>query len=160
MPDLPLTCLSSAEFKRTTEVLEGQNTVIDFWTTSCTRCPDALDNLNDLASKPSHANVKFVSICCGDQTDGPRNIIEDKDEQPKWENISHYHMDFENKEIAKDMLGFRQVPFYVVLNDRGEIIQSGGKRDVNFENIPGAVVMREQEEEKKEEYEFCMDEDF
>lgn len=28
MPDLPLTCLSSAEFKRTTEVLEGQNTVI------------------------------------------------------------------------------------------------------------------------------------
>lgn len=69
-------------------------------------------------------------------------------------------MDFENKEIAKDMLGFRQVPFYVVLNDRGEIIQSGGKRDVNFENIPGAVVMREQEEEKKEEYEFCMDEDF
>ena len=134
----------------------------DFWTTKCTRCPDALDNLNSMAQQPEYANVHFSSIVL-DECDGARNIIETPDDQPRWSHINHYYMDRDYKENAKDVLGFNQVPFYVVLNERGEIIQKGSKKQIDFKHIPGV----ESEETKEEEIEsepmervFCMDEDF
>ena len=74
-----------------------------------------------MADKPEYASVKFTSIVL-DECDGARNIIELENE-PRWKNINHYYMDSEFKEIAKEALGFNQVPFYVVLNDKGEIVQ-------------------------------------
>ena len=109
--------------------------LVDFWTTKCTRCPEALDDLNSIAGRESFSDVRFVSICC-DELDGARNIIE-KDDEPKWGRISHFYMDDRNKEKAKEVLGFKSVPFYVVLNERGEILQKGGKRDVDLELIGG-----------------------
>jgi thiol-disulfide isomerase/thioredoxin len=163
LPDFPLTCLSSAEFKSTSDVFKGRNTVIDFWTTKCTRCPQALDELNSLAQQSKYSNVTFTSIVL-DECDGARNIIETPNDAPRWQNIQHYYMDVKFKEEAKDKLGFRQVPFYVVMDDKGVIVQKGSKRDIDFGVIPG--VEKEEEEEKVEEKEceeervFCMDEDF
>mmetsp|Transcript_16891 Transcript_16891/g.21369 ORF Transcript_16891/g.21369 Transcript_16891/m.21369 type:complete len:177 (-) Transcript_16891:67-597(-) len=162
--DIPLTCLRTAEFKNTLDAFEGKNIVIDFWTTKCTRCPDALDKLNSMAKQPQYANVEFASIVL-DECDGARNIIETPDEQPRWNNIQHYYMDKDYKEHAKSMLGFNQVPFYAIINESGQIVQKGNKKQVNFDDVPGIIRLveekeREVEETKTEERVFCMDDDF
>ena len=113
-----------------------------------------------MATLPEYANVQFTSIVL-DECDGARNIIETPDEKPRWNNIQHFYMDKDFKEQAKISLGMSQVPFYVVLNENGEIVQKGSKKQVNFDNIPGMI--QPVEEEKTEEIEervFCMDEDF
>lgn len=68
-----------------------------------------------------------MSICC-DKLDGAREIIE-KDDELKWPNVQHYYMDPESKEIAKSVLGFASVPFYVMVNAQGKITQKGNKVD-------------------------------
>ena len=119
--------------------------------------------------------VRFTSVVL-DTCDGARNIIETPDDRPRWGTVGHYHLDDEYRDEAKEALGFRQVPFYVVLNEDGDIVQKGGKRDIDFEAVPGVI---HQEEEKGEENcdianeenvrevdaapmdrVFCMDEDF
>ena len=110
------------------------------------RCPAALDNLNSMADKPEYSNVTFNSIVL-DECDGARNIIE-KENEPRWSNLHHYYMDKEFKETAKAALGFNQVPFYVVLDDKGNIVQKGSKKQIDFDAIPGVV--RPHEEEKSE----------
>lgn len=135
LPTYPLTNLATAEFT-TTRTFTGP-TIIDFWTTKCTRCPAALDELNAMAASPIYKNVKFASICC-DCCDGAREILDEHDE-PKWKHVDHYFMGFEYKEMAKKVLGFKSVPFLVVLNEEGEIVQMGGKKQIDFDNIPGMV---------------------
>lgn len=148
--------------------------MIDFWTTKCVKCPDALDNLNSLAQNPQYANVEFTSIVI-DACDAARNIIEEKESQ-RWSHIKHYFMDKAFKEEAKSLLGFQQVPFYVVLDEKGDIVQKGGTRQVDFDAIPGIVRKTENISISKNEEElialrdgtcshsservFCMDEDF
>ena len=90
-----------------------------------------------MAQKPEYSNVKFTSIVL-DECDGARNIIE-KDNEPRWKNINHFYMDKSFKEAAKAALGFNQVPFYVVLNEKGEIVQKGSKKQIDFDTIPGVV---------------------
>ena len=70
-----------------------------------------------------HPNVEFVSICC-DSLDGAREIIE-REEEPKWSSVNHYFMSKENKEKAKKILGFKRVPFYVVLGEEGQLLEKG-----------------------------------
>lgn len=113
----------------------------DFWTTKCTRCPEALDKLDDMAQDPKYKDVQFISICC-DKLDGARDIIE-KEDDLRWQNINHYFMDQQDKELAKKILGFQQVPFYVVLDEEGSIQQSGNGKQVDFEEIPGVVRQNE-----------------
>lgn len=108
---------------------------IDFWTTRCTRCPAALDRLNEMAADPAYGNVHFVAIVC-DSLDGARNIIE-QDDEPRWANLQHYFMSQADKERAKKILGFHSVPFYVVVNERGVICQKGNK--VDWDTIPGFI---------------------
>ncbi len=120
-----------------------------------------------MASMPKYSNVEFNSIVL-DECDGARNIIETSTE-PRWNNVKHYYMDKDFKEEAKEALGFNQVPFYVVLNEKGEIVQKGSKKQIDFDTIPGVerpkedeidkVEMKEQVEEKPKPMErvFCMD---
>lgn len=124
---------------------------LDFWTTKCTRCPDALDKLDDMAQDPKYENVQFVSICC-DKLDGARDII-DQEEEERWQNVSHYFMEEKDKEEAKKLLGFRQVPFYVVLDENGGIQQMGNQRAIDFDEVPGVVRPESSESSWSEEEE-------
>jgi len=137
IPTLPLVCSKTADSKNTKQIVKGKNTVIDFWTTRCTQCPEALDKLDDMAQDPKYKDVQFISICC-DKLDGARDIIE-RDDDLRWQNVNHYFMDKEDKETAKKLLGFKQVPFYVVMDENGSITQSGNGRQVDFEEVPGVV---------------------
>jgi len=84
-----------------------------------------LDRLNEMAME--HPDVQFVSICC-DSLDGAREIIERNDEL-RWSSVQHFYMSKENKETAKKLLGFNHVPFYVVLNEEGRLIEKGNHVD-------------------------------
>jgi hypothetical protein len=81
----------------------------------------------------SDSPVKFLSVCC-DLLDGAREIIE-RPSTPRWRAMRHYYMPPVAKEQAKRWLGFRQVPYYVVLSARGELLYSGSKIDWNL--VPG-----------------------
>jgi hypothetical protein len=109
----------------------------DFWTTRCTRCPEALDKLNDAAAAGNGDNentVQFISVCC-DAMDGAREIL-DRDAEPLWDAMTgHYFMDVVHKERAKKLLGFNQVPFYVVFSEVGEILYTG--RTINLTSYLG-----------------------
>jgi hypothetical protein len=86
-------------------------------------------------------------------------------------------MDKVFKEEAKSLLGFQQVPFYVILDENGDIVQKGGTKQVDFESIPGivrqmdhvSIADREDEDRIVSDTArsvepparvFCMDEDF
>jgi hypothetical protein len=88
-----------------------------------------------LAQDPKYENVQFVSICC-DQLDGAREILEQQKDL-RWSHVQHYFMETQHKEQAKQILGFKSVPFYVMLNLEGEITQKGSK--VDFDDVPGVV---------------------
>jgi thiol-disulfide isomerase/thioredoxin len=111
--------------------------IADFWTTKCTRCPDALDKFDSMAKDPKYENVQFISICC-DKLDGARDIIE-QEENSRWQNVNHYFMDEKDKEVAKKILGFKSVPFYVVLDEAGGIRQKGNQKAIDFDEVPGVV---------------------
>ena len=91
-----------------------------------------------MAKDPKYKDVQFISIVC-DKLDGARTIIE-QDNDLRWQNVNHYFMNTQDKETAKSILGFQQVPFYVVMDEHGAITQSGNGRQVNFEVIPGIQV--------------------
>jgi hypothetical protein len=122
---------------------------LDFWTTRCTRCPAALDKINAMAADPKYGqSIHFMSICC-DSLDGAREIIEELD-QRRWPNLRHYFMSPDDKEKAKRILGFQAVPFYVMLDERGDITQMGNK--VDFERLPGMDLFSEKENEVEPGY--------
>ena len=117
-----------------------------------------MDKLDSMAKDPKYENVQFVSICC-DKLDGARDIIE-RDDDPRWQNVNHYYMDQKDKEEAKKILGFKSVPFYVVLDESGSIKQLGGHKAIDFEEVPGVVRPEPEpmhEEEKKEDFEIVLD---
>lgn len=98
----------------------------DFWTTKCVQCPAALDKLNQLAT--DYPEVQFVSICC-DSLDGAREILQRHD-APRWDAVHHFFMNKADKERAKKLLGFASVPFYVVLDEEGGMVEKGNKIDL------------------------------
>lgn len=71
--------------------------------------------------------MQFVSICC-DSLDGAREIIE-RDEELRWSSIQHFYMSRDDKEMAKKVLGFKRVPFYVVLDEEGRLVEKGNNVD-------------------------------
>lgn len=160
-PQLPIISLSTADEISTTDLPDGRLTIvgesirsigtnltfgqaqpnslneplsfspfpsmIDFWTTKCVKCPSALDKLNGMAM--NHPDEQFVSICC-DSLDGAREILE-RDDELRWSRVQHFFMSKEDKEAAKKMLGFKQVPFYVVLGEDGQLLEKGNHVDLH-----------------------------
>uniref|UniRef100_A0A6U5LBN3 Thioredoxin domain-containing protein n=1 Tax=Corethron hystrix TaxID=216773 RepID=A0A6U5LBN3_9STRA len=159
--DVRLTCMDSAKFGlRFSEEILGKNfdvnrkhqyTVVDFWTTACTRCPEALDHLNGMAATHEYENTFFISICCGSLEEGigagcdPAREIRDRAGglNPRWNDMDgHYHTDVEGKEILKKVFGFRTVPFYAVFSKDGDVLQTGGPKSIDWDALriePNAV---------------------
>lgn len=105
---------------------------VDLWTTRCTRCPAALDTLNEFAAGVTDpddiaTSMQCVSICCGDTLDGAREIIE-ATKLPRWSAIQHFFMAYNDKERFKQLLQFRQVPFYIVFDRNGTLLYSGNQK--------------------------------
>lgn len=134
---LPIMCLSTATELTVRDLVANKNIIIDLWTTRCTRCPDALDKLNYEASQIDLLNesTEFVSICLGGTVDAAREILEEPS-VPRWIHMSHYFMDNDSKEKAKQILQFKTVPYYIVCNDNNEIVEAGNKC-MDLKTLPG-----------------------
>lgn len=88
-----------------------------------------MDKLNELSQATSEdGSIQFVSICC-DKLDGAREIIQCND-IPRWSCIRHFFMDHQHKELAKHLLGFTQVPYYVVFDALGNLVFAGASLPV------------------------------
>ena len=82
-----------------------------------------------MAREKQRSSIQFISVCC-DSFDGAIGII-DKGTSLRWQHVSHYFMEPNDKEEAKQVLGFASVPFYVVINREGIIEQKGGARKID-----------------------------
>lgn len=111
--------------------LQAQNNnkpmVIDFWHTKCTRCPAALEKLNEESEK--HPEILFIS-CALSQGVGNKDVAADLAND--WTNLTHIWMEIDEKEQAKKVFNFTAVPFYVVVGKDGSIIGSGEPKLVNY----------------------------
>ena len=101
--------------------------VIDFWHTKCTRCPAALEKLNDEAEM--HPEIMFVSCAL---SQGPGNRAVAADLVGDWGNMIHIWMEMEAKELAKAAFNFTAVPFYAVISKDGDIIGTGEPKAINY----------------------------
>jgi hypothetical protein len=59
--------------------------------------------------------------------DGAREIIEST-KLPRWGAMQHYFMEYQDKERCKELLQFRQVPFYIVFDSDGALLYAGNQK--------------------------------
>jgi hypothetical protein len=96
-----------------------------------------LDKLNYEASQIDilDETTEFVSICLGGTVDAVREILEETD-IPRWNHMQHYFMDNDSKEKAKQILNFKMVPYYIVVNNETNLIYAGNKC-MDLKTLPG-----------------------
>lgn len=58
------------------DLCEGRIGVIDFWHTKCTRCPAAIEKLNDIAKKFDDKDVLWLT-CALSQGEGNCGVVHD-----------------------------------------------------------------------------------
>eukprot|EP01051_Picozoa_sp_SAG22_P023168 SAG22_NODE_5858_length_941_cov_1.587886_1_plen_158_part_10 len=122
-PVLPVTDLATGAETTIAELAAGKVALVDFWTTKCVRCPQAIEKLN--AKAPKHADIAFFTICCelsdvANNADVAKEIVEEEE----WEELTHTFMKFETKEAMKLHFGFKSVPHYVVIDQAGTILHN------------------------------------
>ncbi|CAM9334266.1 unnamed protein product [Scytosiphon promiscuus] len=104
---------------------DSKTTVYDFWTTRCTNCPAALDALDAIArQRPS---VKFVGVNIDDAV-AAGELINQAASEGRWTGLTHAHLAEDEKEKAKDILGMKTVPFYVVVSEDGTVLRHGSAK--------------------------------
>jgi hypothetical protein len=110
-----------------------EQSFIEFWSLKPGRCSKALDRLDDMAACPAYKDVRFAAICCG-AANGSPDMVEAFVGR-RWSNMSHYFMNYKSKERAKRVLHFRSIPFYVVLDELGHVVQRGRRSQVDFGSV-------------------------
>lgn len=100
--------------------------VVDFWNERCTRCPEALTKLDQIASQKGSL-IDFVACALSTSEDASvertKEIIGDN-----FEHLGHAHMGFDAKERLKTLLSFSTLPFCIVCDRRGNIMWKGDPR--------------------------------
>ena len=126
----------------------GKPLVLDFWHTRCVKCPEAISKLEVIA--PKHPGVTFAACCLslGSETEGTQEqVLELLDGQ--WEGLQHLYMTFAEKEAAKQVFGFKAVPFVAVFGGDGALKFAGEPKDVDFATVfdaaPAAAAAEEQQ---------------
>ncbi|MEM6805215.1 MAG: TlpA disulfide reductase family protein, partial [Bacteroidota bacterium] len=95
---------------------------IDFWATYCAPCISEMMVSNDMHDQYTEKSVVFIYLC-----------IDGKKRQTKWDKIVNgrglkgHHIqlsDTQSNELMK-ALGFTAVPFYLILDQDGKLIEQG-----------------------------------
>jgi len=126
-----LTCTHiEKEEKMTLDIFRSSKAlVLDFWHTKCVKCPAALEKLNKLSV--DYPGVIFAS-CAVSLSEGDLDMVTEMVEDT-WENLTHLYMTIEEKEKAKEIYGFKSVPFCVVFSVDGEILAKGDPKTIDFQ---------------------------
>ncbi|CAM9899280.1 unnamed protein product, partial [Ectocarpus sp. 12 AP-2014] len=123
------------------DLRDAKATVYDFWTTRCTNCPAALDALDSIAlGRPS---VTFVAVNI-DDSGAARELVSQAASEGRWTRqgkwrcflfLAHVHLAEDEKERAKDILGMRTVPFYVVVGEDGKVLRHGSAKTLPLKTV-------------------------
>ena len=105
--------------------------VIDFWHTKCTKCPLALEKLDEMSN--NYSNVNFVS-CALSLAENDLDVVKDISED-NWDNLMKLYLTIDGKEKAKELFGFKAVPFCVVFSTDGSLIASDDPKNINFDSL-------------------------
>lgn len=97
--------------------LTGQKIFLDFWASWCGPCVREMEHSKFLQKKVKDQNVAFVFF----STD-----INEKDWQKGLKRIKikghHFRLKPEDKHFIKDLFKIRGIPYYVILNKEGKIL--------------------------------------
>ncbi|CAN0552912.1 unnamed protein product, partial [Ectocarpus sp. 12 AP-2014] len=108
--------------------------------TRCTNCPAALDALDSIAlGRPS---VTFVAVNI-DDSGAARELVSQAASEGRWTRqgksrcfpLTHVHLEEDEKERAKDILGMRTVPFYVVVGEDGKVLRHGSAKTLPLKTV-------------------------
>ncbi|CAM9645085.1 unnamed protein product, partial [Laminaria digitata] len=116
---------SELELTALGDLRSSKATVYDFWTTRCTNCPAALDSLDAIARK--RPSVTFVGVNI-DDAGAAKDLVSKAALQGRWTSLTHAHISEDDKEKAKNILGMRTVPFYVVVGQDGRVLRHGNAK--------------------------------
>ena len=105
--------------------------VIDFWHTKCTKCPSALEKLDNICK--NFKDVNFAS-CALSLEEGDLDVVKDVAED-NWDNLMKLYLTIDGKEKAKQHFGFSSVPFCVIISPEGNLISSDDPKNINFDTI-------------------------
>jgi len=97
-----------AKLSNNSDVDEGVFVVVDLWTVSCGNCPRALAHLNAFAGKVKEEGV-------GGRDD--RALAQELLEGASWNDVTHFYASGETRDSLRALLGFKFVPYYVVVSD-------------------------------------------
>jgi len=124
--DYSLVCLLSGEKTSLGAVAKGKKTVIGFWTTVCPRCPRSLDVIEGFAAAQAYRPVEFMTVCCDDEVYGRHMVLQSFSvSNPEHRRVSHFFAPAPVKVSLKSLFGFESVPYYVMLDEGGQVIYSG-----------------------------------
>ena len=165
IPNWPVKRLDNDNIIDLLSLLEGKRgMVLDFWTSKCVKCPGALDKLNSKAL--SYPDIAFIS-CALSQGDGNVDIVKELVDEGSWENLTNVFLEIEHKENAKALFGFAQVPFCLVINTDGTVLQAGDPKSIDFDSALASCTFNSSSEENKNSVEtnrnfaqLVLDEDF
>ena len=95
---------------------------IDFWATYCAPCISEMMVSNDMHDRYADDLVTFVYIC-----------LDGKERSDKWDNIVNgkglkgHHLQLTGSQSNNLMkgIGFTGVPFYMILDQEGNLIEKG-----------------------------------
>jgi len=99
----------------------NEETIVDFWTVKCTKCPNALKYFNEVSKS---STINFVG-CLLNESSVPSEIIE------YLTNIKHICVSSETKKLITEKYNFKSVPFYIHLDVNNNLINSSS----NINNI-------------------------
>mmetsp|Transcript_37065 Transcript_37065/g.37730 ORF Transcript_37065/g.37730 Transcript_37065/m.37730 type:complete len:210 (+) Transcript_37065:84-713(+) len=150
LPNFMVSVVSEDHEQAISEIIRNRPCVIDFWTTQCVRCPSALEKLNKLAKKYNPNDLLFMS-CNLDDKETAAELL-----QGNFPHMSHIFMDITNKQLAKDTFSFKQVPFVLIVNKKGQVIQADFPSNINFPTIlPSLLTATETEQNDIENTPLC-----
>ena len=110
-PDVPKEQLMNAIISN----YKNKAVLVDFWTTWCSPCLDAMSQIDVLKSWLKDKNIVFVYITNGSS---PKDIWDKKIKSIPGE---HYYVNGKEWEYLMDDFGLEGIPSYVIFNQKGEM---------------------------------------
>jgi ribonucleotide reductase beta subunit family protein with ferritin-like domain len=104
----------------TTYSLLGTDTVVELWSTQCTRCPKALDDLSNTSLEATSPETCYAALCIDSNPKDIRYFHE-----IKHKGIDHFFLAPDDARNIRTEYNIKQVPYYFAVDKTGQILYNG-----------------------------------